>query len=172
MQLLFPKSEIATYASRYAPARNEEELIDLRNTVQIAGHVTKSQFTALAKWKSPRSAPRVDRNNDEFIKEITGISLQSNSERTRIEVLTILDGVHWPTASVVLHLFHKEPYPILDFRALWSVSTKVPKQYTFAFWLDYVEFCRDLSNANNIPMRTLDQALWQYSYENQRGSVA
>jgi len=68
----------------------------------------------------------VEDNPEEYVKEITAFALGATTERSRIEVLTNLDGVRWPTASVILHFFHKEPYPIMDFRALWSVSLDVP----------------------------------------------
>jgi hypothetical protein len=69
---------------------------------------------------------------------------------------------------VILHFFHRDPYPIIDFRALWSVSLPVPVQYGFDFWWPYVQFCRDLSDRTGLDMRTLDRALWQYSKENQK----
>jgi hypothetical protein len=107
-------------------------------------------------------------NTPEYVQEITGIALQAKEERVRIEVLTLLDGVGWPTASVILHFFHKDPYPILDFRALWSLSLKVPNEYDFTFWWTYVECCRQLASECGLTMRRLDQALWQYSKEKQK----
>ena len=35
-------------------------------------------------------------------------TLNEKEERLRIEILTLLDGVGWPTASVILHFYHKE----------------------------------------------------------------
>ena len=64
--------------------------------------------------------------------------------------------------------FHRHPYPILDYRALWSLSLKLPKCYSFEFWWAYVEYCRELSSRNGVDMRTLDKALWQYSKEKQK----
>jgi hypothetical protein len=64
-------------------------------------------------------------------------------------------------------VFHRDPYPILDFRALWSVSLDTPKQYSFDFWWPYVEFCRGVAGSAGVDLRTLDRALWQYSHENQ-----
>jgi len=107
---------------------------------------------------------------EEYVKEITEFVFKATTERARIEILTILDGVRWPTASVILHFFHRAPYPIMDFRALWSVSLLVPAQYSFAFWWTYVQFCRDLSTRTGLDMRTLDRALWQYSKENQNSA--
>mgnify|MGYP001265380021 CR=1 FL=1 len=130
----------------------------------------KSTSTKLVKkgaiWKN--SIKEIVNNKDEFVKEITAIALNAKEERLRIEILTLLDGVGWPTASVILHFYHKEPYPILDFRALWSLGIAVvPKQYEFQFWWRYVEFCRSLFVKYDVSNRTLDKALWQYSKENQ-----
>jgi hypothetical protein len=44
-------------------------------------------------------------------KEVASITLTAASERVRIETLTILDGVSWPTASVILHFFHQKHSP-------------------------------------------------------------
>ncbi|HQL94014.1 MAG TPA: hypothetical protein PL005_05005, partial [Candidatus Hydrogenedentes bacterium] len=77
---------------------------------------------------------------------------------------TLLAGVSWPTASVFLHFAFPEKYPILDFRALWSLNIDPPpKQYTFPFWKEYADFCRNLSGEAGVSLRTLDKALWMYS---------
>jgi len=95
----------------------------------------KPLLQQVAEWKAPRSAGRVRRNPDGYVKEITAYSFRAKTERARIEVLRLLDGVEWPTASVILHLFHKDPYPILDFRAVWSVGVEnKPVPYSFQFW--------------------------------------
>jgi hypothetical protein len=107
----------------------------------------------------------MESNQANYVQEVTSIALAAPSERVRIETLTILDGVSWPTASVILHFFHRSRYPILDFRALWSVKLKPPSQYGFDYWWSYVQYCRKLASANHVDMRTLDRALWQYSKE-------
>lgn|SRR5690606_39269783 len=167
MKLRFPPSKIQLYAQRYSYTRHETKLLEMRPSVQRAGLMTKRQLRLLAKWKSPRSAGLVESNSEAYIQEITAFALRTPEDRAQIESLTLLDGVSWPTASVVLHMFHRDPYPILDFRALWSVQTDVPRQYTFEFWKRYVDFCRAVAHRASTPMRVLDQALWQYSRENQ-----
>ncbi len=169
MKLRFKESEIRQIAEKYEYPLEEKEsiLLNLKKNVQSKGFLSKSQLFLVAKWKAPRSAGHVDKNKDKYVKEITAFAFKARDERSRIETLTILDGVSWPTASVILHLFHKEKYPILDFRALWSASTSVPPQYRFSLWWAYVEFCRDIAKRNNVDMRTLDRAMWQYSKENQ-----
>jgi hypothetical protein len=167
MRLRFPSSKIEHFARAYAYPREEVDLMALRTDVQASGYLTKDQLRRVAKWKSPRSAGHVSRNDPVYVQEVTAFALSCTSERGRIEALTLLDGVLWPTASVILHLFHTNRYPILDFRALWSVSEKVPAQYSYPFWERYVVYCRGVSERAGVSMRVLDRALWQYSKENQ-----
>ena len=131
--------------------------------------MTKGQLQTLCKWKSPRSAGNMLRNSTSYVKEITGYSLRSGDERTRIETLTLLDGVGWPTASAILHFYHADNYPILDFRALWSIGVDTPPSvYKYDFWQDYTDCCREISKRHKVSMRLLDKALWQYSKDNQQ----
>ena len=167
MKLRFKESKIIQIADRYEYPCEETKLLNLKKVVNSNGYLSKDQLRLVAKWKAPRSAGHVEKNTEKFVKEITAFSFTAKDERARIESLTILDGVSWPTASVILHLFHKEKYPILDFRALWSVTMDVPTQYSYTLWWPYVEYCRDIVKRNNIDMRTLDRAMWQYSKEMQ-----
>jgi hypothetical protein len=168
IQLRCQENELPLIATRYQYPLQEIELLRLRPIILDRGWMTKDELRTIALWKAPRSAGHVETNSDEYVKEITEFALRATTERARIEILTNLDGVRWPTASVILHFFHRDPYPIMDFRALWSVSLPVPVQYGFSFWWPYVGFCRELSVRTGLDMRTLDRALWQYSKENQR----
>ena len=167
-KLRCPASQLGELAQRYQDVFEEFNPFHLKAEIDERGCLTKSDLRTVIRWKSPRNVRHVDKNSDDYIQEISGIALTARSERTRIEVLTLLDGVQWPTASVVLHFLHKDPYPILDFRALWSLSMPVPSQYTFRFWWEYVEYCRTLATREHLDMRQLDRALWQYSKENQK----
>ncbi len=121
MRLRFPEAKILEWAKRYNYSQEETSLLELRPEVRRAGFLTKAQLQRVAKWKSPRSAGWMKSNEESYVQEITSLSLSANTERGRIELLTLLDGVQWASASVILHLFHDQKYPILDFRALWSV---------------------------------------------------
>ena len=166
MNLRFPESEIHQWAERYKSGSTEASFAEIRPMVQEQGYLDKELLKRVARWKSPRPARHVEKNDEDYVKEITTWSLSATNERAKIKVLMLLNGVSWPTASAILHLFHKDPYPILDFRALWSVRIENYK-YSSAFWSDYVRFCRDIASSNQVDMRTLDKALWQYSKENQ-----
>lgn len=173
MELRFCDSDILYWADRYSDPASEElenELTDkmLVNKVQQQKYLDINLLRKVAKWKSERRVALIDKNSESDVREITGYALKSKSERVRWGVLSCLDGVRLPTASAVLHFFHEEPYPIIDKRALWSIGLEKKSSYPFAFWQDYVSFCREIVKRNNIDnMRTLDRALWQFSRENQ-----
>ncbi len=170
MELRFCESKIRYWAERYPNpvSKLENELTDktLVNKVQQQKYLDKNLLNKAAKWKSQRRAALIENNSESDVRIITGYALQSPSERIRWGVLSCLDGVRVPTASVVLHLFHEEPYPIIDVRALWTIQVEKYND-RFPFWQKYVSFCRELAKRNNVDMRTLDRALWQYSRENQ-----
>lgn len=165
--LRFSLRETSNIADRYGYSDSDASLSALKPAVIRRGHLYLAELQQVAQWKSPRSAGYVRKNSDEYVAEITGFALAARNERSRIESLTLLHGVGWPTASVILHFFHDEPYPILDYRAVWSVSMETLRQYSFDFWMRYVTFCRELATSAGVDMRTLDRALWQYAKEHQ-----
>jgi len=167
LKIKFKLDAIPYWASRYSyPTEDVAEEISAR--IRGEGFIEKDDFLALCEWKSPRSIKHCMKNSPDLIKEVSTVAFRTNNEHLRIKILTLLEGVSWPTASVLLHFCHKDPYPIMDFRALWSLGIDAPPNpYTFPFWLDYTSYCRDLSESARVSMRDLDKALWQYSKENQ-----
>jgi hypothetical protein len=165
-ELRFPIRDIGHWAGRYE--YDETPILPIVSDVKERGFLTKKDFLTACRWKTARSQSRCRENSSEFICEVTKCALGTSTEQLRIEVLTLLNGVSWPTASVILHFFHSDPYPIMDVRALWSLTTAVPARYEYRFWRDYTAFCRRLSKRCGISMRTLDRALWQYSKERQK----
>jgi hypothetical protein len=101
------------------------------------------------------------------VEAVTRTAASATNERLRIEVLRLLKGVNWATASVILHFGVRDPYPILDYRALWSLGYDEPPSYDFDFWWSYVGFTRDLAAEQSVSMRALDRSLWQFSKQNQ-----
>lgn len=162
------EGEIIEWASRYIIYEDEINLQKELKSITKGGYLTRSILLKTCKWKSPRTEPHCKKNDDSFVKSVTGASLSTKNEQLRIEVLTLLQGVGWPTASAILHLCFPKSYPILDFRALWSLSMEMPKSYKFEFWWEYTQLCRKISKDVNVSLRQLDRALWQFSKENQK----
>jgi len=146
--LTFPKSEVPDWAKRYSYA-DDDRVLEIGERSRTAGYYTREDFLGVCEWKT-RGRPRrhYQPNSEEDVRRVTAIALCSLEEKTRIVSLIGahggLRGVSWPTASVLLHLAHQEPYPILDFRALWSLQVE-RSHYTFGFWQEYVQACRALA---------------------------
>ncbi len=167
-KLRFAEHRIRDLAAGYAYAQGDDAPEALASAARRRGYLTKPEFLALAEWKSPRTRPRCARNAPAFIKSVTSTSFGTTNEELKLRVLTLLDGVSVPTASVLLHFCDRRQYPILDYRALWSLSCEVPPaKYTFDLWRAYCLFTRALARRQHVPMRVLDRALWQYSKERQ-----
>jgi hypothetical protein len=164
-RLRFERSQIDHWAKGYL--YQGEENVEQKSNAKKLGYLSKKDFLALCEWKTLRSRRFCKTNGEEFIRSVTSTALTTKNEQLRIEVLTLLCGVEWPTASVILHFCSTDRYPILDFRALWSLSSEVPKKYDFKFWWEYTGFCRRLAGETGATMRTLDRALWQFSKANQ-----
>ena len=164
----FNRECIQHWASKYE-YRGQNKVTRLVKQVRKRGYLTKSELNTVGKWKSLRPAWHLEKYEEALVQEVTRFALSTRCDKAAIESLTILDGVVEATASVILHFFHKQDYPILDFRALWSVSLIDGDKYnySYALWSKYVEFCRELAKKEDVSMRTLDRALWQYSKCNQ-----
>jgi hypothetical protein len=164
--LRFDGRELRHWASRFSTAGDAaEEAIGER--ARAAGFLTKPDFLKLCEWKTPRSRPLCASNGAAFVRAVTRASFATADERLRIEVLLLLSGVNWPTASAILHFAGPARYPVLDVRAIWSAGLDRPPRYDFALWWSYTRFCRRLARASRLTMREVDRALWQYSKENQ-----
>lgn len=165
-KLRFPVREIPCWAGRY---RGEDRIVEvLAPRARKRGYLRRREFLILCEWKTPRSKPKCARNPESRIREATRLALATTDDRAKIGILRLLEGVEWPTASVILHFCDRLPYPILDYRALWSLGYANPPTYTFDFWWAYTRFMRELARRTKWSMRDLDRSLWQYSKEKQR----
>lgn len=166
-KLRFSPSEIPRWAKSYSYPGEDRIVDELSPRARARGYLTRAEFLELSRWKTPRSQPLCAMNTAAQIREATYIALASADERAKAYIMRSLAGIGWPTASVILHFCDRRPYPILDYRALWSLGFAKPPTYTFDFWWAYTEFARGLARSTGHDMRTLDRALWQFSKEHQ-----
>ena len=161
----FDPDDIGWWARRYAYADDTRMVEVIGPRTRARGYYTKADFLELVNWKARRVASRAAKNPASAIEEVTRVALGASTEELRIWVPQALSFVAWPIASVLLHFGHRDPYPILDFRALEALGVAKPAVYSMPFWLAYVDATRRLAAEHNVDMRTLDQALWQWSKE-------
>ena len=167
--LQFKKSEISYWSSGYKVDTLEDCIENkLRSTIQANKYLTSTQLLKLCEWKTSRTKSRVakklkgiytgrDRSCIFYTKWATTNWSADPASRSKL-ALSFSAATFWEFRAV----------SYLDFRALWSLGLRVPKQYDFQFWWTYTQFCRKLSVEGNVTMRILDRALWQFSKENQK----
>ena len=167
--LQFPIEDVRGYASRF-PSAGDDDVIAIGKAARARGFYTRDEFVAVCRWKTPRSAPRVAMNTSEDVERATRVALlEASAEAERMEALRSLHGVEWATASVLLHLAYPERYPIIDRRALHALGARQRGSYSFGFWQEYVSACVRLAEEAGVDGRTFDQALWQWSKEQDSG---
>jgi len=174
--LQLDQADLGYWATRYPAVEDDLVENEVGRRVKSQGFMTKNDFLTVTHWKSPRARKHCEANSEEYVRAVTRTALITPNEEFRIRSLTCLCGVDWPTASAILHLTHTDPYPLMDWRAMWTLG--VYDQYmdsvfgptTFqAWWWPYTLYCRKLAQECRLSMRTVDRALWQYCKEN-RGS--
>jgi len=138
-KLIFSPDEINKWAEAYeSMAKNKKNGSDWKLETDVIesiaprvknnGYIQKEDFLKVCRWKSARPRKHHEGNSPELIEEITRIALSpKTSDELKIKALTLLSGIKWPMASVFLHFFDEQRYPILDFRALSSLSIPEPK---------------------------------------------
>ena len=168
----FPIEDVGKWADRYAYRAADKHVIDeIGPAVRERGHFLREEFLETYRWKTERTRGRAEGYSDAAIADVTGVAFRQEREQLRIDLLCALDGVDYPVASVLLHVGLSLEYPIIDYRALWSLGSGQPGYYSFDFWWAYVETCRHLAADAGVSVRELDKALWAYSEANQpRGS--
>ncbi len=167
MNLLFDESQISYYAARYNAINPgyDTPIENLVTEVKGRGYLNKSDLIDLSKWmRTGRNMHRIEKNSNDSVEEKTRSALMSTTERDSIGHLRCLSGIGWATGSAILHWFHKDPYPFWNEPALDAVQF-ARSHYSNALerWEAYVLFCRGIAERNNVDMRTLDRALWQFS---------
>jgi hypothetical protein len=126
LRLRFPESQIEHWADHYSDPNESEIEKQIAPKARAQGYLTRDEFLAICRWKTPRSKRLCARNRESFVEEVTRIALSTRDEELKIRILLLLSGVGWPTASVILHFCDRARYPILDYRALWSLGIRKP----------------------------------------------
>ena len=166
-KLRFDKDDILYWANRYS-FDSDDEPTKIGRTAKEKGILSADQLFKLCQWKSSRKAAEARKNSELTVREITRFSFSTPDNYCKISSLILLKGVQWPTASVILHFCLDDDLPILDVRAIWSLGKNKPSSYNYEYWEEYVSCCQAISKENNVSVRTLDKALWQFSKENQK----
>lgn len=171
---LASKEKIEEWAGKYNS--DLENADDIKNESKIiagiareSDHLSKDQLVDIVKWKTNERKVivwRAEQNDAEWIKEVTRNSFASKYQDKKIDYLDMLNGVDYAVGSAILHFVFPNEYPIIDFRALKTITGKLYHPYQYPqLWMPYCKFCRGITAKYGVDMRTLDKALWKFDEE-------
>jgi hypothetical protein len=92
------------------------QLIKDLTVAKKRGHLLKPELEKICKWKSPRAIQLIKSNTENKIIKKTEAAFKTRSERTKMELLTSLNGVSVPMASSILMLLNPKRYGVIDIR--------------------------------------------------------
>jgi hypothetical protein len=166
-RLAFESMLIPKLAARYSFEEDTDALsagADIRS-----GAYTRQNLERIFEWKTNgRGRSRLRKNSDAEIAEALTLSTSAQTDRCAVAVLMGLNGVRVPVASAVVTAINPERFTIVDFRALEALGVEQP-YISIDFYLAYLDACRGIACENNVALRTLDRALWQWSKESGEG---
>lgn len=169
-RLQFDPACISELAGRYDAVEDEPALAAgarIRN-----GCYTAENLGIIFKWKTRnRGVSRLQKNDPAEIADALKLAVMATTERSAVAVLRGLSGVDTPVASAILTAINPERYTIIDFRALESLGVDSPDR-SLPFYLCYLRYCWAAAKEHRISLRTLDRALWQWSFEDTKASRA
>ena len=103
-------------------ADNKESLLEERifKSIEVRGtpplSLTTEILVDITEWKAARVKGYVMKNDEQYVKEVTQVSLSTNNEKLKIEVLTLLNlnGVQIRMASAILMFCFPDQYTLPD----------------------------------------------------------
>jgi hypothetical protein len=159
-------------------SRDTEELIRGLRHVKSEKELTRGEFLAICRWKSPRTIAHCKRNSTESIASISRKVFSTRGEKKRIELLTSLYGVSIPTASAILTLTNPARYGVIDIR-VWQVMYRLGsvnqnargQRFSFEQWYRYLTILREQARRLRKPVRLIELTLFKFHQRHQRGTL-
>ena len=155
-----------------------DPLTERLGAARARGYLTKAEFQAACRWKTPRSAAHVASNHPATIRKATAIALSDTRDRERMEALLTLRGVSVPTASAILTLIDPERFGVIDIR-VWQLlhrlgyveGARSGTGLTVAHWMQFQAVIRAYAARFETSARRIELALFALHEEHQQGTL-
>lgn len=147
----------------------DEVALDAGKSIR-AGNYTAENFSIIYKWKLGNFITRFKDKFDIGLLEtkipcaLENVVQAIEAQRTEdaLTELTKLRSVGVRVATAFLAMISPEEHTVLDVNALWSLSIK-RNDYPAWLYSAYLCECHALRSKYNVPLRTLDRALWKFA---------
>ena len=156
----------------------------MSKVLQKRGYLLKKEFVSIGKWKAERQKGRYENNNNEDVESATKEALEA-SDRDKIKILRLLEGVGIPVASAILTVVYPKEYCVIDYRTwralLWLRELAKKENFTFTSYREYSDFLdsydaysrtyvyfnfrdtlKKIGEKRNMTPRQVEMALWKF----------
>jgi hypothetical protein len=135
------------------------------------GDYSRSNLETIVRWKSVRRLGLIAENSDPEIADALGLALSAKERRSAFGVLMALQGVGTPVASAILTALDQKRYTIIDYRAMEALGVPNADYTNLNFYLlHYFPECERLASESGVDLRTLDRALWYWSWSKEQAT--
>jgi len=136
-------------------------------------HITIEDLRRIALWKLSRIVDVPDSLIERMRAMATTTELTVDSDQSRLIITDLIacDGVGFPMASSFLKFIRPDVYPIIDVRAYRALTGKRLRsnQYNLDLYLEYVRRIQDIANDLKIPLSIVDEQLYCFDKELNKG---
>ena len=171
----------ARFIKGWAPKYDEEtddektyaELIERLRIELRNQRISFRTILRAVEWKTPRIKGKMDSLNPDKYCSFVRLAHGTYDKRTKLWLLTSLDGWGIPMASTMLHLLHPNRFPIVDYRVLEVLRDKnrltANRDTEKGYWSYYAAIHR-LMRSTGCCIREIDRALWAFHACKYRGA--
>ena len=146
-----------------------KQLMNQMNFAKGEGFFTMGFLYDIIDWKSPRSKSVWQKNDNEYVKEVSQRFFLLTDDEDRMACLRELHGVAVPVASAILTLMDPKNYGVIDFH-VWQllhqfgfVSEKEDgKNLSVSNWLQFLDILRLLAQQFEVSARDVERTLFNY----------
>jgi len=155
-----------------------QNVMDQLSSAMERGYLTKPELVTVCRWKSSRAMKHIRSNRERTIKEITKAAFATRSERKKLALLTMLNGVSIPMASSILTLTNPRRYGVIDIRVwqlLYTMGTVTTNPDGVGFdsqhWFRYLTIIRSFARRYKVGARDIERTLFNVHVLYQKGTL-
>lgn len=159
---------VVRYSQRYLDLMGDRERIEEERLLgevgprtREQGHYTRTDLTAVARWKTRRSQSRVARNDEADVRDVSRLAFLA-PEHFQHRVLTLLHGIQVPTATALLAIWAPTVHTVMDVRSCGALTAFGEMDDADPSYPAYLALCRALAQRTGSDLRSLDRALWRW----------
>lgn len=154
----------AGYDGAGGPPALERRLFDeIGPRIRADGHAMKADLDQVTRWRAQRASGFVARNDPDEVVEITRLAFDAGrTDRVRLKLLTLLDGISERTAALLLAIWDPDRYVAWDdsgARLLVSAG-RLSESTLPASWPAYLTAVHDLAAETAQSPRSVEKALF------------